>query len=132
MIAKIAAPTIKALSIRQPWAWLIVHGHKDIENRCWRTHKRGKILVHASAGLTRQEYARAADFAADLGVVVPGFSELDRGGIVGSVKIVDCVEEDPSPWYFGYYGFLLKDAEVLPFVPCKGKLGFFNVEGGVA
>jgi tetratricopeptide (TPR) repeat protein len=38
---------MKALSIRQPWAWLIVHGVKDVENRTWRTNFRGRFLVHA-------------------------------------------------------------------------------------
>ncbi|WP_229215634.1 ASCH domain-containing protein [Duganella sp. CY15W] len=41
---------MKALSIRQPWAWLIVNGYKDIENRSWSTNVRGKVLVHASKG----------------------------------------------------------------------------------
>ena len=38
---------MKALSIRQPWAWLIVNGYKDIENRNWRTNFRGRVYVHA-------------------------------------------------------------------------------------
>ena len=46
---------MKALSIRQPWAWLIVHGRKDIENRSWRTKFRGRFLVHAAQGMTRRE-----------------------------------------------------------------------------
>src|SRR5437016_10859136 len=41
------AETMKALSVRQPWAWLIVNGHKDIENRSWQTKFRGKLLIHA-------------------------------------------------------------------------------------
>ena len=43
---------LKALSIRQPWAWLIVNGFKDVENRNWRTHWRGRLLIHASKGMT--------------------------------------------------------------------------------
>ena len=39
---------LPALSVRQPWAWLIVNGVKDIENRLWRTHHRGPSLIHAS------------------------------------------------------------------------------------
>ena len=31
---------MKAISIRQPWAWLVVNGHKDVENRTWRTKHR--------------------------------------------------------------------------------------------
>lgn len=43
---------MKALSIRQPWAWLILHGGKDIENRSWNTNFRGRFLIHAAAGMT--------------------------------------------------------------------------------
>jgi len=48
---------MKALSIRQPWAWLIAHGHKLYENRDWskyNPHKRqrGPILIHAGQGMT--------------------------------------------------------------------------------
>lgn len=42
---------IPALSIRQPWAWLIVNNHKPVENRSWPTSFRGRFLVHA--GKTR-------------------------------------------------------------------------------
>ncbi|MBK1884667.1 ASCH domain-containing protein [Luteolibacter pohnpeiensis] len=119
---------MNALSIRQPWAWMIVNGHKDIENRPWKTHYRGQIYVHAAKGMTHDEYGFAADFARKLGVHVPPFDELERGGIVGTVKIVDCVDEDPSPWFFGEYGFLLKDPKPLPFTPLRGKLGYFPVD----
>ena len=37
---------MKAISIRQPWAWLIVHGYQDVENRTWSTKHRGPILIH--------------------------------------------------------------------------------------
>ncbi len=42
-------PDVKlALSIRQPWAWLIINGYKDIENRSWPTNYRGTFFIHAS------------------------------------------------------------------------------------
>ena len=47
---------IPALSIRQPWAWLIVNGHKDIENRDWPTNFRGRLLVHAGQTMARRYY----------------------------------------------------------------------------
>jgi hypothetical protein len=47
---------MKALSIRQPWAWLIVNGYKDIENRSWATKFRGPVLIHAAKGMTGAEY----------------------------------------------------------------------------
>ena len=42
---------LKALTIKQPWAWAIVAGHKDVENRSWSTPYRGWIVVHAGGGL---------------------------------------------------------------------------------
>ncbi|HTV55212.1 MAG TPA: ASCH domain-containing protein, partial [Terriglobia bacterium] len=45
---------MKALSIRQPWAWLIVNGFKPIENRSWNTNFRGRILIHASLKVDRE------------------------------------------------------------------------------
>jgi len=42
---------MKAILIRQPWAWLIVHGYKDVENRTWSTKYRGPILIHAGKTL---------------------------------------------------------------------------------
>lgn len=119
---------MKALSIRQPWAWLIVNGHKDIENRQWRTHIRGPILVHASKGMTRDEYAIAFVIAEENGIEIPAFEDLERGGIVGKVEIADCVDRDASPWFFGEWGFVLKNAVPLPFQPCRGSLGFFTVK----
>jgi hypothetical protein len=120
--------TFKALSIRQPWAWLIVNGHKDIENRQWKTHQRGRIAVHASKGMTRDEYAIADVLAEEQGVTLPAFEDLERGGIVGTVEIVDCVDRDASPWFFGDYGFVLKNPRLVPFQPMSGRLNFFNVE----
>ena len=117
---------MKAISVRQPWAWLIVNGPKDIENRDWATNFRGKVLIHASKGMTRDEYAIAFVLAEEQGVKLPAFGDLERGGIVGEVEIVDCVKSHPSPWFFGHYGFVLSDAKPLPFRPCKGMLGLFT------
>lgn len=118
--------TMKALSIRQPWAWLVAHGHKDIENRQWLTHFRGSVLIHAALGMTRDEYAFASVMAEENGVLLPEFQALQRGGIIGQMEIVDCVTDDASPWFFGEFGFVLKHAKPLPFQPCKGSLKFFT------
>jgi hypothetical protein len=40
---------LKAISIRQPWAWLIVNGYKDVENRIWAANVRGRVLIHVGA-----------------------------------------------------------------------------------
>lgn len=115
--------------IRQPWAWLILNAGKDIENRDWRTDRRGRFLIHAGKGMTRSEYGNAAYTLEDAGskIILPAFEMLDRGGIVGSVELVDCVQRSESPWFFGDYGFVLRDPKALPFVPFKGMLGFFGV-----
>ena len=131
-----------ALSIRQPWASLILKAGKDIENRCWQTKFRGRMLVHAAKGMTRAEHEDAIAFAVaaiqadprnagkkmttlrDLGFA---FDDLARGGIVGTVEVVDCVRASDSPWFVGEFGFALRDPQPLPFTPWKGQLGFFEV-----
>lgn len=120
-----------ALSIRQPWAWLILHAGKDIENRTWPTRFRGRVLIHASKGMTRDEYAMAwqfADSVRDQHIELPPFESLERGGIVGEVEIVGCVVRSTSEWFVGYYGFELSNPKPLPFMPCRGALGFFRPE----
>lgn len=119
---------MKALSIKQPWAWLIVEGFKTIENRSWPTRQRGTILIHAGKGMTRAEYEEARSLADTLGVKVPAFEALERGGIVGQATITGCVTESESAWFFGAYGFTLADAKPLPFEPYRGQLGFFEVQ----
>ena len=125
---------MKALSIRQPWAGLIVNGHKDIENRSWPTRFRGEFLVHASKGMTRAEYENV-DLMLALDeqlqhIKLPAFEQLERGGIVGVATIADCITRSKSPWFFGSHGFVLAGAKPVPFAPLKGMLGFFDVPTG--
>lgn len=120
---------MKALSIRQPWAWLIIHAGKDIENRSWHTKFRGRFLVHAAKGLTGAELVRALNFCEERGLPMPDLCDLQRGGIIGSVELVDSVDHSDSPWYVGQKGFLLRDPKPLPFMPLKGQLQFFDVPG---
>lgn len=118
-----------ALSIRQPWAWLILYAGKDIENRDWPTKYRGPFLIHASKGMTRDEYENGVNTLEEIrpSLALPPFADLPRGGIVGSAVLADCVRESDSPWFFGDFGFVLRDATPLPFRPYKGALGFFPV-----
>jgi len=118
-----------ALSIRQPWASLILKAGKDIENRCWPTKFRGRILIHAAKGCTRQEFKDALCFAEDAidRPINADLKTIPRGGIIGSVEIVDCVSASDSPWFVGEFGFVLRDPQPLPFTPWKGQLGFFDV-----
>lgn len=115
-----------ALSVQQPWAWLIVHGWKPIENRGWPTRVRGTIGIHAGQKFDREGY----DFVRREfpQIPLPAPEDFERGGIVGRAVLADCVQEHDSPWFFGPHGFVMEDAEPLPFRPCRGKLGFFRPE----
>jgi hypothetical protein len=110
---------MKALSIRQPWCHHILHDGKDVENRDWPTRLRGTVLIHASSSLEEdREFIRE--------------HKLPLGGIVGVVDIVDCVSSMDSQWFFGKYGFVLRNARPIELIPCKGMLGFFDVPAHVA
>ena len=130
---------MKAISIRQPWAWLIVHAGKDIENRTWLTRYRGPVLIHAAKGMTQDEFADACYFARELGVdvdaIMPSPPELERGGFVGIANLADCggpalahMSSSPMPDCFG---FALTSVSPLPFTPYKGALGLFDVPEGI-
>ena len=95
---------------------------KDIENRTWWTAERGRVKIHAGKKLDDSRDWIEGNF----GVTIP--KELPLGGIVGSVEIVDCVKQSASPWFFGPYGFVLRNPVVLPFVPMRGQLGFFEAD----
>ena len=101
-----------ALSIRQPWCHHILCDGKDVENRTWKTNYRGPVLIHASKTTDDQEFCR--------------IHGAPLGGIVGIMDIVDCVTAMDSRWFFGPYGFVLRNPLPLEFVACRGKLGFFK------
>jgi len=116
---------MKCLSIRQPWANAIMFLGKDIENRTWPTHFRGDCLIHAGRLIDRDgDY-----FIRKL--TGRGSGEVRTGGIIGIVEIVDCVTDSPSRWFFGEYGFVLRNPRPLPFIPYKGSLGFFDVPDSI-
>lgn len=120
---------MKAITVRQPFAWAIIHGGKDIENRSWSTRHRGPLLIHAASSMTATEYGDFAEMLAKkkLGPM-PQLADLLLGGIIGVVDLVDCVERSRSPWFVGDFGFVLKNPRPLPLLPLKGQLMMFNVE----
>lgn len=94
---------MKTLSIKQPWASLIAHGIKDVENRTWRTKHRGRIYIHASGkpAFTHKDYYKnltqkqVIDALNAFGGVWPKFID---SAIIGEVEIVDCGINHPSIW----------------------------------
>lgn len=133
---------MKALSVRAPWWAAILYCGKDIENRDWPTKFRGPVLLHASKWWQLDEVAGDWDFVRGIvrssagidarGALPEPFTYRhmrDAGGcIVGKVEIVDYVSASDSPWFFGRYGFVLRNPVAFPRpIPVKGALGFFDV-----
>ena len=118
---------MKTLSIKQPWAWLIANGLKDIENRDWRYPPkfRGPLLIHAGKRPTILD-DRFTELCRRRRIKIP--DDLPLGGVVGQAEIVDVVTASRSPWFFGPLGFVLRKARPLPFMPYKGQLGFLEVD----
>ena len=116
-------PIIKAMTIRQPWAMLVIQGIKTVENRSRNFHYRGRIAIHAAGTLWDGEYVAACK---KLGRKIPE-DELELGGIIGTVEVVDVVQKYRSKWFRGPYGLLLRNPKPCKFIPLKGQLGLWSV-----
>lgn len=141
---------MKALTVKQPWASLIIHYGKDIENRDWCCTYRGRIAITSSAQHTAEEWLSAWELMAarkckpeGLGIphirypkgkrpklesILPNF---EAGVILGTVEIVRTVsrlDSPTSPWYQGPYGIVLRDPRPLTTpIPVRGQLGLFDL-----
>jgi hypothetical protein len=110
---------MRALSVRQPWATLLVKGTKDVENRSWRVSYRGPLLI--CAGL-RVEPGPEYDFLVAAGV------EMPIGMAVGVVELYDIVTDSHSAWAIpGRYHWLVANARKIKPFPVSGKQGIFTV-----
>ena len=128
---------MKALSIRQPYAFAITVGTKNIENRDWPIKFRGPILIHAG----KKEDADDVDgvlrqLAKEGNMPLPAIEKGYRnhrwlGAIVGAARLSDCVTKSDSPWFCGPYGFVLTERLWSNRVDCKGMLGLFDVPESV-
>ena len=131
---------MKILSVRQPWAWLIVAGYKPVENRTWRTSYRGPLLIHASQAMEPEDFPMQRQWIETCGLVIP--EDLPRGAIVGSATLshVDCgngYQGDglacTSPWFEGPFGFHMADAvEFAEPIPWRGQLGIREASDALA
>jgi hypothetical protein len=134
---------MKALSILQPWAYLIASGKKDIENRSWKPAQAmigQRIAIHASKKLSMDEFESANLVirevnhfgSASLSKMVYkdlSLPENITGSVIGTAVIDRVVTESDSRWFFGEYGIILRDSVLLEKpIPCKGALGFWNFE----
>ena len=73
---------MKVLTIKQPWATLIMQGNKRFEFRSWQTKYRGDLLIHAGKGIDKVAMKRLSKYLPE---------ELPYGKILGKVKLVDCI-----------------------------------------
>lgn len=120
-----------ALSVRQPWAWAIIHGGKVIENRSPGSIKTGRmttglICIHAATGMKEDEYRYAHWRLVRHGVTCPRPDELVRGGIIGTVDVTGIVTASDSEWFGGSAGLTLARPKAVDPIPARGALGYFE------
>lgn len=125
---------MKVLTIKQPWAQLIIEGYKKYEFRSWKTKYRGKILIHAGMSLEKDMLSRFEEYNLD----------YTMGAILGEAVLEDCILVDEkfnkklrdlNPVVYGRSNHVEKYAWKLTNVvkykdpiPVKGKLGLWNYE----
>lgn len=125
---------MKVLTIREPWASLIVNGYKEYEFRSWKTNYRGRILIHAGLTLEKDNALKFKDYHLDYG----------SGEIIGEAIITDCIlvtddfnvelnKVNPLVYgngkHIGNYAWKLENIVMYDKrIPCKGKLGLWNYD----
>ena len=141
---------MRALSLTQPWPWIILNLDKDVENRVWSTKHRGPFLLHAAKGSPERAWFDAYQFVADrIGVdaalSIPkwrrgGTEALPLGGVVGVATIHDVIapcagwidnvyRNCSRVWHMhDQHGFLLRDVRPLAFLAVPGRQRWFNVK----
>ena len=112
--------------MKQPWAWAIVMGYKDVENRTRRTNHRGPLLIHAAKQMDPDGFQQLWE----LGLYRKLPDDLPVGGLVGLVEIVDCVTNAQSPWASSnsWHWILRRPKEFNSPLLCNGSLGLFTPE----
>ncbi|HUY24337.1 MAG TPA: hypothetical protein VMV09_03405 [Candidatus Saccharimonadales bacterium] len=110
---------MKAWTVRQPWAGLIVDGIKDVENKKVRTHFRGRICVHAAQ--KRWSGSEAEDAPASR-------HQIYLGAVIGTVEIVNCIRNSSSEWAIpGMWHWVLAEPRALRSpIPTPGRLGLWD------
>jgi hypothetical protein len=138
---------VKALSVKQPWAWAIAKGYKTIENRSRATSHRGPLAIHASARWDepREHWLRnAVSIARNLGHALPAkladdMPYADTGLVLAVVDVIGvCTVSrddfmarcDCGPWANdGETHWQLANARLLAEpIPAKGRLGLWDID----
>jgi hypothetical protein len=135
----------RVLSVKNPWAYLIIHHDKDVENRGYATKYQGRILIHASKTSDLRGYEWKWLGRPDIQKIFDGLVEniynVERtnGHIIGSVELYDCIQDSDSVWAerlpppYSQHHWLLRDPH--PFdvpLPARGMLGLWTYESPLA
>lgn len=120
-----------ALSVKQPWAWLIASGRKTIETRTWQTKHRGPILIVSSKGRMKKVIFQC--FYEKFGPLVA--LNLKYGMALCTANLVDCrvmIKDDEKlagcEIYNGAYSWVLEDVERIEPFEVKGQLSLYEVK----
>lgn len=124
------------ITLRQPWAHLVAHHRKLIENRSWSTDYRGPLCIHAGTNMTTREYLEVRNWVLQQELVTaeafPARETLIFGAIIAVTKLLDVrrtpVTKDLLPWEMpgGYSWLLAPVRSVIPF-PCLGTQGLWSL-----
>lgn len=129
---------LRAVSVRQPWAWALLYGGKDVENRSRTTSYRGWLLVHASAGRPHPSEAGAVAELLGRPDLIPLLMQTRLGAIVGAIHIAEshyadeCIMDLPELAWCSRWAmpdrahWSIDDRRALDDpVDCTGKLGLW-------
>ena len=124
---------MKVLTIKQPWATLIMQGDKRFEFRSWQTKYRGDLLIHAGKGIDKEAMKRLSKYLPQ---------NIPLGKILGKVKLVDCIKMSPEfkemllkenneiytkSSFQENYGWQLEDVEVFEYpIEATGHLSLWE------
>lgn len=111
---------MRTLSIRQPWAWLVAHGHLHVVNAAATTY-RGPVLIRSGLALTQRLHQQVAEHAIKRWRVnIPAFNDLPRGGVVGAAMLVGVGVPSEDHWSAPEFdaGLVLAAPVSLPLHKC--------------
>lgn len=140
---------IKVLTVKQPWAFLLIAGLKDVENRNWPTNHRGELFIHASVEksfdwdaliwlMEQKQMGALWAVVRHFGLILndePEKSSITKhheefGAILGSVNLDGCISNSTSPWAMSdsKFHWLASNAKPITPIPARGSLGLWNYE----
>ena len=122
---------MKTLTVRQPWASLIMSGDKTLENRNWSTPYRGRLAIHSALALAPFVERAQVNTMAELGLCPPvDLATAPRGVVLGTVQLVDIKIGLDSIWTNdSTYQWILQDPQLFASpIPAPGRLGLWEWE----